>query len=374
MFVDTSDQPRRPLQRDEPWRLTHLRLLDKRLRAGGDGMSKAELQEARLNHSVSVPIGARYAPLTWDPSDERVAYALAYRPGSSPEKYLEHQSVIVDLVLRTPFMTLARDRELQGSLAALFPWAKSHRFSLDPQSLLCGDRIDAHIDQLDVKPASKNTYRWRLRFVASCVFPPAAETAITRNPVSGPHDDADIERFIVALGTLDRGDGETRIKRIQMVRDLTAILVLSFGAGCNGRIIHQVQESWLTHDRDGWWLHRPDRDIPTPILADWSAAIPSLLTGKTDRWLIRPDTPQDRGSQVGKALDKARRISPTFTDFDVNRAARHWQIRLLAQAQFPALAAALGYRSGSQTLGDLLLHTPEIDISQARETLRGWAP
>lgn len=372
--VEEPDRPRRAPERDEPWRLTHLRLLDKRLRAGGAGMSKAELAQARLNHSVSVPIGQRYTPLAWDPRDERVAALARFRPKRAVERFDAHREVICDLVLRTPHINDARDRDLLSTLHVFFTWAEHHRFSTEPDSLMCGDRINPFVHQHSLKSGARAVHRWRLRFVASCVFPPPVESEISRSELTEPHCDEDLERFLLATSTMHRGEDEQRIKRLELLRDLHVLMALSFGAGCNGRMVHQVRQSWLHGGGNDWWLERPDRERMVPILSTWAPTIESLLTGNPDDFLLSPTCRGQRNTQAGKVLAKARKISPAFGDFDLNRASRHWQVNVLDRAGFAILAGILGYRPGSQTLGDLLPFLPPVHDEAARTLARRWTP
>lgn len=320
---------------------------------------------------VAMTPSQTYTPMTWDETEPRVKDLLAYRPKKHKEQWLEHAEVVRDLVLRTDYFDRLRDRHLTGTLHMFFAWAKNHNFSTDPASLLAGDRIDLFVRER-YQPGSHTTHQWRLRHVATTVFPPPQEAVTPRRPPMDPHTFDERDGFTAAAESLIAGHFASLPSRQDLYRDVRVVLALTFGAGCNGQAVHRVREGWLRQSTDGVWLDRPDRAVATPVEEPWASILMSARTGNPEAWLLRPNTVNARNEQVGKVFLRARKWAPGFHGFDSDRAARRWQVDVLARANFGDLIALLGYKPGSQTPVDLAQHLAPSETSELLTRVRGW--
>ncbi|MEI6374135.1 MAG: hypothetical protein WCP26_10175 [Actinomycetes bacterium] len=318
---------------------------------------------SRVRRAAEHPVvgGAVWAPIDWDASDPRVQSLRAFIPKVRPEQWSANLLLVVDLVLRTRFVSITQDRKVASTLHEFMCWAFACGYSLDPQGLLCGDRIDEFVTHRYPNPASTATYRWRLRLVGSTVFPGPAEIAISRTAPLPPHTADDRLRHIAAAERIP----VRTATGAAMHRDVMVLLGLSYGAGCNALSLHQVREGWLRREHEAWWLDRPDRDAACPIAEPFASALAEARTGDPEAWLLRPGSPTQRSQQAGKVLDRTRTNFPALVGFDINRAARRWEVDLLAACGFGAVAAVLGYRPGRQVPGDLVPHLPPITADQA---------
>lgn len=360
--------------RRERWRVTHARLIAKH-RAGGGAMTRrlrVPVFRGGQGRPVEVAPSEVYAPMTWDVSEQRVKDLLAYRPHRANETWAAHSEVVRDLVLRTDYFDRLRDRHLAGTLHHFFSWAEARGFSTDPGSLLSGDRIDLFVTS-SYSRGSHTAHKWRLRHVAATVFPPAPEAVTPRREPMHPHSLDERDRFVDAADLLIAGHAGTLKTRRALARDVRVILALTFGAGCNGKTVHRVQEGWLRRDAAGEvWLDRPDRTVPTPIQDPWASVLLDARTGNPGAWFVRPETAQARNEQVGKVLFRARGFVPAFRGFDCDRAARRWHVDVLDSAHFADLVALLGYKPGSQTPIDLARHLSPSAQPELLARVRGW--
>lgn len=340
-------------------------------------MSRARMPVVRSGQTrpVEVPAGEAYAVLDWDPNDTRVQALGRYRPKYGPDRWDAHRQVVCDLVLRTDYYDRLRDRHLAGTLHRFLMWAEDHHFSADPEQLLVGDRIDAFVTQSwSITSSSQHTHRWRLRMVAATIFPPPEETVLSRNPARAPHSDADKQRHLAAAEQIIAGNHSTSTSRQVMHRNVTCVLALTYGAGCEGKTVHQVQEKWLIEHTDGsLWLQRPDRAVPVPIAEPWASMLRAALSGRPEAFVVRPDNTGPRNEQTGKVLFKARPVAPGLKGFDCDRAAKAWLRDMLDRAGFAHIAAMMALRPGSQTLTAISEHLPQPKVGETMAALREWS-
>ena len=317
-----------------------------------------------VRRTLHAPVrqGEGYVPAELDLTDERTARLCQFVPSPHRNLWAEHKLIIVDLVLRTRFVSHVQDTKMMSTVHEMFCWAHSQGYRTEPQELLCGDRIDQFVMARYPNQGSWATYRWRLRSVGAAVFPGPIEQAFDRKPVLAPHSANDRLRHLTAVSLISSHRTNTRIA---LHRDTTVILALSYGAGCNSTHLHRVRESWLHHHDAMWWLHRPDRAAPSPIAEPFGSQLADLRSGDQSAWFLRPDTPTHRNQQAGKILQRARTASASLTGFDIDRAARRWETDLLDAFGFNALAATLGYRPGRQVPGDLVPYLSPITSEQA---------
>lgn len=187
-----------------------------------------------------------------------------------------------------------------------------------------------------------------------------------------PHTFDERDGFTAAAESLIAGHFASLPSRQDLYRDVRVVLALTFGAGCNGQAVHRVREGWLRQSTDGVWLDRPDRAVATPVEEPWASILMSARTGNPEAWLLRPNTVNARNEQVGKVFLRARKWAPGFHGFDSDRAARRWQVDVLARANFGDLIALLGYKPGSQTPVDLAQHLAPSETSELLTRVRGW--
>ena len=328
--------------------------------------------QAGADRNLAVPLGSAYAPLIWDTADDRHRDCSEFQPQVAPNTWPGHKEICIDLVMRTTHHDRKRDRDLLGTLHRFMTWAKAKGFACDPEHLLVGDRIDLFINKTFPNPVTANTRRWQLRVIAATVFPPPESDANRRQEALPAHSDLDLARLLDARDSLLAGRKRYSSKRLELHRDVTAILALTFGAGCNGRSVHRVQEAWLQEAPRGLELHRPDLEVPIPIGAPWATMVRECLTGDAQAWLVRPGSHVSRSEQVGKVMFKARGAVPAFTGFDADRAARHWQQRLIEVSGCALVVRMLGSKPGSQLPADLSARVTVTNNESTRERMWGW--
>ena len=316
--------------------------------------------------------GQAYTPKVWNPLDPRVRTLLAYLPRKNEAEFANHREVIIDLVLRIPFLRTNRDRQWIGTLHTFWTWAEHHHYATTPESLLCGDRIDDFVNEAYATNSTKKTHRSRLRNVAAIVFPPPVEQYFSRNETRPPHTVAERGRFMLGAAALICGHyGQSPVRR-ELHRNVIAILALTFGAGCPSNLMNRVEEGWLRVESDGLWLYRPDRRVPTPVEEPWAQLLLNTCSGNPKAWLIRPKQTTPRSAQAATVIARARHLEPTLVGFDADQAARRWHVDLLNAADFDVLAAVCGYRTSTQAANALQPFLKSQLVADMKNIVRGW--
>lgn len=188
-----------------------------------------------------------------------------------------------------------------------------------------------------------------------------------------PHSLADQRRHLAAAGQIIAGRYAALPTRQAMYRDVSCVLALTYGAGCEAKTVRRVQEKWLETRADGLWLHRPDRAVPIPISEPWASMLIHALSGRPDALMVRPDNTGTRNEQVGKVMYNARRVAPGLNGFDSDRAAKAWLLKRLEAAGFAHIAAMTGLKPGSQMLGDLSRYLVQPPVEETMRVLREWS-
>lgn len=329
-----------------------------------------------------IPPGQVWSPLSWDQSDPRVVAIHSYKPNDFLESWEKHRETILDLVLRldtdTPRSTNSAskirrtDIGIAYVLHLLFGWAEKKGYSTSPDSLLMGDRMDEFVGAYFVNKSTQATYRTRLRRVSATVFPAPREVRYPRNATPTPHTLEDCDRFVSAVESLITGHHAGLKTRQGLYRSAMCLLALSFGAGCNSRVVHVVREGWLKETPDGLWLHRPDRVVPIPVAKRWADVLRASLTGDPDAYLIRTDRAGERNQQAGIVCKLVRDKASAFTGFDSDRASRLWHIQLLEAANFDVIAQMCNYQPSNQMPADLVPFLTTRPADEACVIARGW--
>ena len=322
-----------------------------------------------------VPQGSTYKPMEWDATDPRVAAAMAYRPNHRPDQWPRHADVVRDLVLRVEHEPLdpLRDRHWLGTGHHFWSWAEDNGHPTEPAALLADPFITNFVSETWENPRTRATHQYRLRDIAAVVFPVPRYTRIPRSAPAAPHTDEQAQAFLKDADSLVAGRYSNLKTRVDLHRDVTVVLALTFGAGCTSEHVHRMRSRDLDDRPDGLWLSKPGAPMSIPVAEPWAGHLRAALTGDPDAWLLSPDSTGKRNERVGKVMAKARDKEPGLCGFDCDRAAKTWQTALLATIGFDVVAAMCGYRPGSQLPGDLVPHLPERTLASAETLARRWS-
>jgi len=298
-------------------------------------------------------------------SPERQEAALLYYPRHHRELWETYKDVLVHIVLLIPDSNPRRDIDILSTLNAFWAWAAMHRYRLDPDSLLTGNRMQAFAEAKG--NSYRQTIRYRLRSAFDAWHGKDQEPRYGRAAPRPPHTDAQRDRYIEAAQNMvarTSADHET-------ARNTQFLVNASFGAGVSRSSIHKVTSSWFHNGHRGPVLRDPVRGIDIPIPLDYAARLAPLIDPQSHQEVLRPGYPQ-RDMQSSKVLRRALILAPDLHGFDVARAARRWQVDLLNAANLDVVAALCGYKRGQKTLTDLIPFLTVHTEDERSKLSEGW--